>query len=171
MDFRVAGPDDAEGVARAHVDGWQWGYRGLMPDAYLDGLDWTDRLDRWQATLRDPGPTRTHVAVADGRICGLVHSGPVRDNDLVPAAFHEVYSLYVSAQAAGRGAGARLPALGVGGAPPTSPGTVVWVLVGNARARTFYERHGFVLDGASKEYEWGGVSLSDVRMRRVPTPP
>ena len=83
MDFRVAGPDDAEGVARAHVDGWQWGYRGLMPDAYLDGLDWTDRLDRWQATLRDPGPTRTHVAVADGRICGLVHSGPVRDDDLV----------------------------------------------------------------------------------------
>lgn len=171
MDFRVAGPDDAEGVARAHVDGWQWGYRGLMPDAHLDGLDWTDRLDRWQATLRDPGPTRTHVAVADGRICGLVHSGPVRDNDLVPAAFHEVYSLYVSAQASGRGAGARLLALGVGGAPPTSPGTVVWVLVGNARARTFYERHGFVLDGASKEYEWGGVSLSDVRMRRVPTPP
>jgi len=169
VDFRVAGPDDAEGVARAHVDGWQWGYRGLMPDSYLDGLDWADRLDRWRATLRDPGPTRTHVAVADGLICGLVHSGPVRDDDLVPVSFHEVYSLYVSAVAAGTSAGARLLVLGVEGAPPTSPGTVVWVLEGNLRARAFYERHGFVLDGASKDYEWCGVRLSDVRMRRVPS--
>ena len=38
MFLRPAEPDDAMEVARVHVRSWQAGYRGLLPDAYLDGL-------------------------------------------------------------------------------------------------------------------------------------
>ena len=36
---RLAVPEDGPGVARVQVEGWQQHYRGLIPDAYLDGLD------------------------------------------------------------------------------------------------------------------------------------
>jgi hypothetical protein len=33
---RVARPDDAAAVAGVHVRSWQQGYRGLLPDDFLD---------------------------------------------------------------------------------------------------------------------------------------
>jgi hypothetical protein len=38
MFLRRAEPADAMEVARVHVRSWQVAYRGLLPDAYLDGL-------------------------------------------------------------------------------------------------------------------------------------
>lgn len=38
MLVRAARTDDALAVAGVHVRSWQVGYRGLLPDAYLDGL-------------------------------------------------------------------------------------------------------------------------------------
>ena len=43
-EIRRARPEDAEAVARVHVAGWRHAYRGLLPDDYLDGLDWRDRV-------------------------------------------------------------------------------------------------------------------------------
>ena len=165
MDCRIAGPDDAEGIARAHVAGWQWGYRGLMPDDFLDALSWTDRLDRWMTTLRDPGLTTTQVAVAAGVVHGFVLSGPARDLEVSAQPCHEIYSLYIDRSTAGTGVGSTLLRLGIDRAAPGARGVTVWVLEGNTRARAFYRRHGFTDDGASKEYEFGGLRLSDVRMR------
>ncbi|HNI60392.1 MAG TPA: GNAT family N-acetyltransferase, partial [Pseudomonadota bacterium] len=34
---RPAGPDDAEAIARVHVETWRATYRGLVPDHYLLG--------------------------------------------------------------------------------------------------------------------------------------
>ena len=43
---------------------------------------------------------------------------------------------------------------------------VLWVLRGNLRARRFYERGGFVLDGAAKLKSKGqGITLDEVRYR------
>jgi RimJ/RimL family protein N-acetyltransferase len=39
---------------------------------------------------------------------------------------------------------------------------IVWVLIDNNRARQFYEKYGFTLDGASKEIEIGEI-LTEVR--------
>ena len=39
--LRDATPADALDIATVHVESWQVGYRGLMPDEVLDGLSIT----------------------------------------------------------------------------------------------------------------------------------
>jgi hypothetical protein len=43
LSVRAATPDDAAAVAGVHVRSWQAAYRGLIADAYLDGLNPDDR--------------------------------------------------------------------------------------------------------------------------------
>jgi len=43
---------------------------------------------------------------------------------------------------------------------------VLWVLEGNARARSFYQAHGWWPDGAVKTEQRGEALLNEVRYRR-----
>jgi hypothetical protein len=36
--IRRARPADAPAIARVRIDSWRSTYRGIMPDAYLDGM-------------------------------------------------------------------------------------------------------------------------------------
>jgi RimJ/RimL family protein N-acetyltransferase len=42
---------------------------------------------------------------------------------------------------------------------------ILWVLEDNPRARRFYEREGWELDGAAKEDDFLGVRVAEVRYR------
>jgi ribosomal protein S18 acetylase RimI-like enzyme len=46
----------------------------------------------------------------------------------------------------------------------------LWVLVSNDRARRFYERSGWRVDGGKKTEEWSGVVLREERHRRQLAP-
>jgi hypothetical protein len=59
---RPARPDDAAAVAGVHVRSWQAGYRGLLPDAYLEALRPEDRMDRYTFGTTDPELPSTTVA-------------------------------------------------------------------------------------------------------------
>ncbi len=49
ISIRVAHPDDADALAAAHIEGWRVGYRGLLPDEFLDAPDFAaQRLERWR---------------------------------------------------------------------------------------------------------------------------
>lgn len=133
-----------------HVDAWQQAYRGLVPDAHLDGLDHASSSARWAAKLASPGDCAVMVAEGSAGVCGfMVHE--TIDGDLW------VHALYVHPTEWGRGVGtALLDTL------PPEPASL-WVLAGNTRARAFYSRHGFVYDGGEHEHPKGGVI---VRYRR-----
>ena len=71
---RLARPDDAEAIADAHVRGWLAAYRGLVPDAILDGLSVERRATFWRDTIAaeaaaKPGiaPRRAHLGRRAGR--------------------------------------------------------------------------------------------------------
>jgi ribosomal protein S18 acetylase RimI-like enzyme len=42
---------------------------------------------------------------------------------------------------------------------------ILWVLADNPRARAFYEREGWALDGAEKTDEFLGVAVRELRYR------
>jgi len=52
--LRQATDADAAAIAWLHVASWQIAYRGLLPDAFLDGLNQADQISVWQARLAMP---------------------------------------------------------------------------------------------------------------------
>ncbi|MGG7570562.1 GNAT family N-acetyltransferase [Streptomyces sirii] len=168
---------DIDAVAAVRVRGWQAAYRGLMPQAYLDAMSVAADAERRRSWFgRRPPEVSDLVAERDGEIVGWISVGPARDPGLTPeptaapAAERpagEVYALYLSPGVIGTGVGRSL--LAAGTARPRASGfrtLYLWVLRDNARARRFYERAGFVPDGAEEAYEVGGSSVPEVRYWR-----
>jgi hypothetical protein len=63
IELREAVCADAAGIARVHVASWQTTYRGIVPDAYLDGLTPQNRQRMWDHDLcAQPGRVATVVA-------------------------------------------------------------------------------------------------------------
>ena len=78
----------------------------------------------------------------------------------------ELYAIYVLPQAWGSGAGAALMREAVAGLREAFDGdAVLWVLEDNPRARRFYEREGWRLDGGRKRDTFLGVEVGEVRYR------
>ncbi len=154
---RRAVPDDIDGIARVQVGSWQVAYRGVVPDAHLDGLRWEERAEGWR-TIFDEGPVpgrAIFVAVDGGAVTGFAACGPGDE------AF-ELYAIYVAPERWGHGDG---PALMRAVLEVASPPVVLWVLADNPRGRRFYEKHGFAPDGTTRVRETGGKPLEEVRYR------
>jgi len=173
LTVRAARPEDAEAMADAHVRGWQTTYRGLVPDATLDGFSverrtafWRDRLTAERATDPAETPARTWVVEEAGQVCGLATTGPVRDLPEGLAGAGEVFALYLTPEARGRGLGRALfghavDDLRARGMTPV----VVWVFEGNPVGRRFYEAAGFRVDGARQPVDFGTVAIPEIRYR------
>jgi GNAT superfamily N-acetyltransferase len=164
-DVRIATSDDARAIAEIHVASWQEGYRGQLPDNYLKSLSADARETRWAQALRDGAAVL--LAEHAGKPAGFVAYGPCRDDE-APAACGEIYALYVDPHAWSTGTGQRLHD-GALDALTADGSTVVtlWVLTSNDRARRFYSRRGWHLDGATKVVELDAVTLAEVRYKRT----
>ena len=109
MTIREAVPGDAAGIARVHVESWRTTYPGIMPQAHLDALSYTDRERTWAEILTNNGPGRslTSVAATDaGEIVGFVSGGREKTGD--PDFGGEIYGLYLLQSHQGKGLGRRL---------------------------------------------------------------
>jgi RimJ/RimL family protein N-acetyltransferase len=164
VDIRAATVADAEGIARVHVASWQAAYAGLLSDEFLDALHWTDRVDAWRERLTDdPSVVGTWLLLADGTVVGFASAGPARDVDRQSAACWELYGVYLDASVWSRGWGKLLASHVLSAMPDDVRDVSLWVLAGNARARRFYERLGFVLDGTTKTDVIGGREVLELR--------
>src|SRR4030095_1178712 len=75
MDFRVAGPSDAEAIAALHADSWRRHYRGAYSDSFLDGDVGADRIAVWTEKLREPDPRQQTIVIQDGSsLIGFAHT-------------------------------------------------------------------------------------------------
>jgi ribosomal protein S18 acetylase RimI-like enzyme len=141
MDFRLAEPRDAQDIASLHARSWQVTYRGMMPDAYLDGPVIEERIAAWQARLNDPRVDRfTCVAVEVSRIVGFVCA--VADDDDRWGSL--IDNLHVAPERHRSGIGRTLLCQAARWLTGTAPrqGVYLWVMVRNAPARSFYDRLG-----------------------------
>lgn len=137
-------------MALVHVGAWQETYRGLIPDGVLDDPGMPERrIAFWRGVLTNPAreANRTAVAESDGRIRGIAMSGP--------GAPQQLHLLYTLRELHGTGAGAAL----LDGVLDPGPAEL-WVAERNPRARAFYAKHGFTVDGRSRGDEVVEISLS-----------
>ena len=149
VEIRPAVPDDADLLARLQVDVWEDAYGDLMPATVFEErrATVTDRVDRWRQIL-DGGASRTTVAEVEGELIGFASIGPPRDDDVTVD--EELWALYVLASWWGRHVGHRLMGSTLADRP-----AYLWVLHGNDRAISFYQKLGFVSDGVTRTDEHG----------------
>lgn len=173
---RKPAPDDGPGIGLAHVLAWQVGYRGVIPDTYLDGLDpvdrgriWTQRLRERQTAPANPDDSNTIVAEVAGRIAGFASYGPYRTTPgKPPGRLCELWALNVHPDHWGTGAAQALMATALDDlrAVRSEPTAALWVLEANARGRRFYEKVGWSADGETKTDEFAGTAVTEVRYTR-----
>lgn len=160
MKVRETNDGDVHRIAEIHVRSWQAAYRGLLPDALLDGLSVSEREQSWSALLSGAGD-RWLTLVAEGSggaltgFCSVATPG--RDED-VGEATAEIGAFYVDPDHWREGVGramlsAALEKLGEKGWHDV----VLWVLPENRAALAFYDRFGFAVEqGVEKREERSG---------------
>ncbi len=163
---RPAGVADAENLARVRIASWRGAYRGIVPDAVLDGLRARRRDRAWRDRLSTPGrpgfasprgPRRRRWRASSPRV-RAAHDGE--------AGLGEIWAIYVDPAAQGRGVGRALMAAAVRGLAVRGFGeAVLWVFEANVAARAFYEHLGWTPDGAAKAFPIGDAAPIEVRYR------
>ncbi|MEU3063376.1 GNAT family N-acetyltransferase [Streptomyces subrutilus] len=158
---------DIDAVAAVRVGGWRRAYAGLMPQERLDALDAAADAARHRARFADASSRSTDLVArdADGDVVGWACFGPVRDAGLARGEA-ELYALYVRPDLIGTGVGRALMAE-VLRRCADRPALRLWVVEGNVLGRRFYERAGFVPDGAVSCEEMAGAVVREVRYRRA----
>jgi GNAT superfamily N-acetyltransferase len=168
VELREARRGDELPVAELHVRSWQEAYSGLMPAEFLAALDPRDRAARYRFESEE-GPTTVLAMERDGEgeeeLLGFATFGRSRDDDLPDQG--EIIALYVDPTRHRGGVGRLLMAearrrLAADGYEEA----FLWVLDGNDRARTFYEREGWSPDGATREENPYDVVSNVSRLRR-----
>jgi len=138
-------------------------YRGIVPDAFLQGVTLQSRLIRWErAFSADESPdTDTIVAVDGPTILGICSFGPRRKPP--SSTTGEIYALHVLPASRRGGLGTML--LDAAGRRLVDRGfrwAFLWVLRENADARRFYEARGWSLAGEEWVEERDGYSIPEV---------
>jgi len=187
--IRSASTADAARIAVVMRDSWFAAYDGIIAPAIIDRATAPDggarvrqsfRMRPWQrmiaAVARQPGRAQPDPAAPD--IIGYASFGPERDVLDMPWPYPltsagsggkvaELYALYVHPAWWSTGTGRALMDQVLAKVRAAGYGCItLWVLEANARARRFYQRAGFIPDGARHVLDdLGGVT--EIRYRRA----
>jgi len=139
----------------------------MIPDPYLASLSVEERTQRWSKAISAPGLAKVAVAHLQEEMLGFCSFGPTRDEASPDIA--EIYSLNVRPDRWRRGAGRILCEHAFEQAALREHAAItLWVLKHNETARQFYQRLGYLPDGAEKtDVELTGSPLHDVRYRKA----
>ena len=162
IEYRAATPRDADAIAGLHTRSWRESYRGVFPDAYLDGPLAAEHLQQWRERLeRPPSNQLVQLAIEDAGLLGFVCVHAARD----PRWGSLVDNLHVAAAAKRRGIGAALMRQAGEWLQARHPdaGVYLFVFEGNAPARRFYERLGGENAGVSTADAHAGDEVRSCR--------
>ena len=159
--LRPATEADAGLIASIHSASWQATYRGLLPDAFLDGEIAHERASYWRARMSAPGAERRIVLIAEraGEPVGFVCVERQPDSPWGVL----LDNLHALPAYQGIGAGKLLMRAAQDWAREHGEAQLyLYVLDGNAPAIAFYERQGWQFSGAEPDH-MGGVDITALR--------
>ena len=190
LTIRPATLNDAQAIARIRVQGWRFAYQGLISQDYLDSLSVAEDTERMRGYLSQfpqnsplsrsasvqgsgDGEKRPFMLAARGdAVLGFCRFSAAPDKDdraerAVPGGTlnGRLHSLYIDPETLGQGIGHALMshALSTFAAWGCEHATL-WVLEGNSRAISFYERQGWRCTGATKVDQSFGPCLVEHEM-------
>lgn len=103
LNIREAKVEDAEGIARVHVDCWRTTYKNIIPRTYLDSLSYAQRTEVWKKNITNAS---NYVFVAEnskGEIVGFADGGKRETNTIEDTG--DLTSIYILEQWQGQGIG------------------------------------------------------------------
>jgi GNAT superfamily N-acetyltransferase len=143
---REARLEDAEAMARAHA--------ASASAAYGRDEDLERRTRRWREVFDEP-ESRPYLAEVEDRVVGVLSVGQ-----------SELYAIYVQPDWWGKGVGQALLDKAEALLGETCDEAELTVLVGNSRARRFYERNGWRFAEQVVEPHFGGELTEVCKYRR-----
>lgn len=162
--YRRATTEDAAGIAKVHIDGWQRAHEDLVPEAYLACKSSLGREEFWREELELEAVDRKPWVALDGdRVIGFADGGIARDDDL-DAGTGEVYTLFVTPECWEKGIRSRLvDHVSRDLRSHDFQRVVFWVLEADETMRAFAEYVGWKADGSVREEDCGGASVTELR--------
>jgi len=142
---------DVPRVAEIHVFGWRSAYRGIVSDEHLfKNMLVSNRIKRFENSVLNK-TEEIHV-YDDGIVKAWISIGTCRDEDKT-AAF-ELGGIYVDPFMQRQGIGAKMVTYCEELAASRGYNEIcLWTFEKNLSAQAFYEKMGYVQDGATKLYE------------------
>jgi ribosomal protein S18 acetylase RimI-like enzyme len=140
--IREARIDDAEGIAKVHIDSWRTTYKGIVADDILDKLNVENRIERWKSILGNPSQDYRIIVAVDQQkqIIGFLDGGINREKAYDYDA--EMFAFYLLEHVQKQGIGREMvKVLAVELQKMGLKSILVWVLKDNP-ARRFYEKLG-----------------------------
>ncbi|GAB7048526.1 GNAT family N-acetyltransferase [Catenuloplanes indicus] len=167
--LRAVTDADLAAVGALHLASRTTAYAGIISAEALADITPDAMAEWWRERFRWERDThRFTVAEDGGTIAGFTYAGP----DEAPDAAI-LHAIHVAPDRVGSGLG-RLLLTDVQDWFAAQPGWTsasLWVLEGNARARGFYEHHGWRSDGTTTLDAIGAAMVPMVRYRRSWSPP
>jgi len=149
-------PEEANDYTACHINCWQATYKGIVPDDFLTNMldEIEERTERCKKSLQEPGDYEFYCVIYDNKMIGRLIISKSKDEDKPDAG--DICAIYLLKDFWDKGYGremmdfaiTKLKRLGY-------KEVIIWVLEDNHRARKFYEKCGFTLDGGSKELDYG----------------
>jgi N-acetylglutamate synthase-like GNAT family acetyltransferase len=144
--IRAADGNDARAIAHIYIDSWNAGFRGLLPERQVDA----ELVVRWRRDISAPLPHRWWVAELTGMIVGFTGIGPSRDP--VDPELGELDTIAVDPNMWRHGIDRALMAVALHHLMADGyRAAVLWTLAGYEQGKTFYERLGWRVDGATRD--------------------
>ena len=156
--IRRAEPKEFAKVAEMHFPVWKQSWAGMIDDYMLDVM----ATPKWWAEVKYPEAVNRPgwgmwIAESRNKILGMMIYGP----EAAMAGALQLEALYTTEAAQRLGIGARLLNKALRSNPTSD--VILWCAERNDKARQFYEKHDFRLDGRS--YIW--KPLPGVRVPHV----
>lgn len=156
MEVRYVKEDEAKQIGRIYCESWKSGYKGIIPDDYLDSLTTES------CTPKNISIAKNLVILDDGVCVGVCNISAGRDISM--SHYGEICALYLLPDYFGKGF-AR-PLFEVAVKELCNKGfncQYLWVLTDNIRARRFYEKNGFHNNEETRQITISDKSLQETK--------
>lgn len=162
--IRYASVDDCDILGEIHSESLKFSCTGIFTDDYITRTFSPERRKEGFRRELDMGCPETAILFAGDIPVGLFTFGKSRYGE-VDGSCIEIWRIYLKPDYIGKGFGTTLMEWGLEELRKKGyKQAILWVLEGNHRARKFYERHGFVLDGNVRD---SGDGIKELRYSRM----